>query len=164
MPDRTTLTAARLRELLHYDPDTGVFTWRVKRRGTASAGSIAGTVNDGYVKIKVDGVRWGAHRLAWFWMTGSAPADEIDHQNGDHCDNRWSNLRQGTHADNMQNQITAQADNRTGLLGVRRRGKRFGAEINANGVKRWLGAFGTAEEAHAAYVATKRELHPFGTL
>ena len=86
------LTAARLRELLHYDPDTGVFTWRV-RRGVASAGSVAGnTTKDGRVSIYVDNISYRAARLAWLYVYGEWPIKDVGYKNRDCRDTRIDNL------------------------------------------------------------------------
>lgn len=161
-----TLTAYRLRELLHYDKESGEFV-RIKRskdvgRGGGSVGKVAGGIDDqGYVRIMVDSVRHKAHRLAVLYMTGSMPADEVDHINGNRSDNRWVNLREATKAENMQNVRRAHANNSTGVLGVsfendRRKWK---AHICVNGRKRTIGRFTTQEAAHAAYLQAKRVMH-----
>src|SRR4029450_2313606 len=100
----TELTAERLRELLDYDPETGDFTWKVNRRCVRS-GSVAGNVNcvDGYCYIGVDARRYHAHRLAWLYIKGAWPNDQIDHINGNKADNRFANLRQATHSQNQAN-------------------------------------------------------------
>lgn len=161
---RNDLPAARVRELLHYDKATGRFTWLVSRPG-APAGSEAGTINNnGYRLIAVDGVRYRAHRLAWLWVKGVWPAGEIDHRNTKRSDNRWRNLRQATFEHNQQNRRRALRTNRLGLLGVSKAGCRFRATIFYGGKDRHLGTFDTAAEAHAAYVAAKRQHHPGCTL
>ena len=89
-----TLTAARLRELLQYDPETGVFTRLVKTSNGIKVGDVAGTADArGYILIRVDGWLHLAHRLAWLHMTCEWPKGMIDHINGVRDDNRWSNLR-----------------------------------------------------------------------
>ena len=95
------LTQKRLKELLHYDQDTGVFTGLVDRCFKASANKIAGSRYDsGYIYIAVDGKRYYAHRLAFYYMDGTFPPDQVDHINRAKDDNRWSNLR---HADSSIN-------------------------------------------------------------
>ena len=165
MPDPTLLTAEHLRSRLDYEPDTGIFTWRVKPSKNRHAGAVAGSFTDqGYIKIGIDKRDWRAHRLAWLWVTGEHPATEIDHINGIRYDNRFCNLRPGEHRLNLQNLRSAKTGNKSGFLGVTKKGARFMAAIKVDGRVHYLGTFDVAEVAHAAYVAAKRELHPYGTL
>jgi hypothetical protein len=91
------LTAERLRERLHYDAETGVFTRRVGS-GHAHAGDMAGSVHStGYVRIGIDGGKYTAHCLAWLYVHGVWPSDQIDHINRNRSDNRIANLRQRRH-------------------------------------------------------------------
>jgi hypothetical protein len=146
------LTQERLKELLHYDHEIGIFT-----RGGVAAGSS----RKGYVVIRADGKKYPAHHLAWLWMTGGLPSSEIDHRNGVKADNKWRNLRSSTRSLNLQNQRCSRADNRTGFLGVSRYVDRgFVARIKLNGESRYLGTFSDARSAHAAYLQEKRRLHP----
>lgn len=161
---RTDLTAARLREVLHYDKTTGRFTWLVHRHGLR-VGTEAGCINNnGYWLITVDGVKYRAHRLAWLYVTGKWPDGEIDHKNTKRADNRWRNLRPATFEHNQQNRRRAMKRNITGLLGVSERGCKFTANIHVAGRDIYLGTFDTAEAAHAAYVVAKRQHHPGCTL
>lgn len=159
--DRT-LTAERVRELLDYDPATGVLRWRVTYSSHARAGRVAGCVADGgYRFIRIDRTLYKAHRLAWLLTYGHWPPDGVDHRNGDTSDNRLLNLREATQAENTQNVLGARSDNSNGYRGVSRNHERWMAAIIVNGKRRYLGTFDTPEEAHAAYLAAKRELHPF---
>jgi len=99
------LSQARLRELLQYDPETGVFVWLQSRRATASRGSIAGSNHKSRHRIiRIDGVNFYAHRLAWIYVHGPIPDGMlIDHINGQRADNRIKNLRVVTHKGNMDN-------------------------------------------------------------
>jgi hypothetical protein len=97
-------------------------------------------------------------------MTGEWPAGEVDHIDGDRTNNKWSNLRDVPRLENAQNKRRANANNRTGLLGVSPDKKRFRAVITANGKRKTVGAFSSAEEAHDAYLAEKRRLHQGSTL
>jgi len=161
------LTAARLRELLRYDPDTGAFI-RLSARASSHIGKQAGCVNKtlGYVIISVEGVTYYGHRLAFLWMTGEWPQGQADHINGDRADNRWSNLRDVPKTVNVQNVHQARRHNASGLLGVRksRGGGRWDGMITVDKRQKYLGSFATPEEAHAAYVEAKRRLHPGCTL
>lgn len=112
------LTQERLKELLSYDPKTGVFVRR-RANGTAKAGDIAGTqMNTGYVTISVDGKgQFLAHRLAWFYVTGEWPENHTDHVNGCKSDNRFSNIRKATAQENSSN-TGPQVNNTSGVKGV----------------------------------------------
>lgn len=155
------LTQARLKALVRYEPETGVFTW-ISARGRGKSGEVAGTLlADGYTRIQLDRRQYLAHRLAVLYTTGELPPDDmdVDHINGNRGDNRFSNLRIVLPAVNRQNMRKAKANNKTGLLGVSQDGKRFRAHIWVDGANRHLGTFSTAEEAHAAYLIAKRQLH-----
>ena len=159
--------------LLDYDPLTGVFTW-LAPPGTRHdlIGSQAGNSRDNNgIVIKIDGVSYRAHRLAWFYMTGVWPQSLVDHRDGDPLNNRWSNLREASHQLNNQNQRASTSRNIwTHFLGVsmhRASGKyeaNIGISVNGKKRKKYLGLFDTDAEAHAAYVAAKRELHAGNTL
>lgn len=96
------LTAERLRELVHYEPSTGVFTRLVRLSNRAKLGPAAMALGtDGYLYLTVNGKRQAAHRLAWLYMTGEQPAHQVTHINDDRQDNRWSNLRHVTKAENL---------------------------------------------------------------
>lgn len=97
------------------------------------------------------------HRLAWLYMTGEWPTDEIDHRDRDPSNNRWSNLREATHKQNLSNQ-GIHSNNRLGIRGVEKHGKRFRAYLGVEGKKVILGWFDTAEEAGAARDAAGRDM------
>lgn len=151
---RIELTAERLREVLHYDPETGVFTWLVKTSNRVHVGRVAGTSHKiGYRMIAIDGHLYYAHRLTWFYMTGKWPNAALDHGNLDKDDNRFANLREATMSQNLAN-TRARSDNTSGLKGVgwdERRGK-WMARITTRGKRRHLGRFDCPAAAHLAYV------------
>ena len=153
------LTARLVHELLVYDPKTGVFWWREKR-GRVNAGDIAGTSNHDGVWIRINGRRYAAGRLAVLWMTGKFPSDEINHRDGDNTNNRWANLRSIDRSQKLYNR-GKQQNNSVGLKGVtyhKGRGK-FLAQIQAAGVRRFLGYFNNAEQAFRAYCRAARQMH-----
>lgn len=158
---KTELTAARLRELLHYDPETGLFTRIVAVTGRfGRVGRVCGSPDKkGHIYITVDCEKYAAHRLAWLYVHGVWPVEQIDHINRARDDNRIANLREATAKINTQNTSKPKNGNTTGYLGVSRLGKRFRAKISADGVLLQLGIYETPEQAHAAYIAAKRMLH-----
>lgn len=151
------LTQCQLKQLLHYDPDTGVFTWVVDLGpGRPNAGDVAGREqvkksSKKYRDICIRGKRYYAHRLAYLYMTGENPANEIDHINGNGVDNRWCNLRSVTTLENSQN-TRQRPDNTSGVTGVHRNkltGK-WEVFINSNRTRHYLGLFSDFFEAVCA--------------
>lgn len=161
------ITQDELKELLHYNPETGLFTW-AKTIGRAVAGRVAGRKNDhGYHEIGIQRRLHKAHRIAFLYMTGQIPSCQIDHINRVRHDNRWANLRVAplNQADNCQNR-NVRADNAIGLQGVHMvsgnlKVPKWAARICVNGKQIHIGCYLTPDEAHAAYLAKKKELHQF---
>jgi hypothetical protein len=160
------LSAERLRELFDYDPEVGDFVRKVTRKGRrARIGAIAGAdTGQGYIAISIGDYLYKSHRLAFLYMLGRWPLDEVDHINGVRNDNRWRNLREVTSAQNTHNQRAAHRNNSTGYLGVKFYGGSYRAAINFRGRRTYIGSFDTGEAAHAAYVKAKQELHESCTL
>lgn len=164
------LTADRLRALVRYDESTGRFSW-IPRTGRGAGWAKAdrepgGVTSQGYRSIRLDGRLYQAHRLAWLYVHGEWPQQQIDHVNGNRLDNRIENLRDVAPLLNQQNMRRARCDNETGVLGVtvdRRRGG-FKARIRAHGRILYLGNFGSIEQAQAVYVTAKRSLHEGATI
>jgi hypothetical protein len=152
------LTAERLRSLLDYNPLTGLFTRLVRTANCTKVGEVVGTVDaQGYIGIKIYGRRYKAHRLAWLYQTGKWPEDQVDHENLNRSDNKWSNLREATRSQNMHN-TPVQKNNKLGLKGVRsEKGGKFTARITINRMTRSLGTFTTVELAAAAYAKAANE-------
>lgn len=147
MAAKKILTAARLRERLRYDPDTGEF-YRFKK--LAQRFERVGSPHiQGYIRICVDYGEYLAHRLAWLYMTGGWPKREIDHINGNKTDNRWINLRDVTTHQNGWNK-GMMSTNTTGFTGVYygKNCKGWRAQYN----NKHLGVFVTKQEAYDAYL------------
>lgn len=156
------LTQSRLKELLAYDPATGVFTWRISGHGV-SVGKIAGCLAaTGYRRIRIDSRNYQSHRLAWLYMTGDWPAAEIDHINGVRDDNRLTNLREATRKENSQN-LGISPKNTSGFPGVHwnKQRRKWQAIIGKNGMRKHLGYFDTPDAAFDGYLAAKSEVHTF---
>jgi hypothetical protein len=147
------LSLEKLKENLHYDPETGIFT-RKKKTPSGPTGTIAGYKRKGgEINVRV-GKQYLAHRLAWFYMTGEWPKLLIDHKNGNPSDNRWCNLREATHSQNCQN---------TPHRGVswHKHYKKWGARSWCNGKSNHIGWYETEVEALEAYEQFKLANHPF---
>jgi hypothetical protein len=166
------LTQARLKSRLHYDPDTGIFTWlfmpREKftcdrlwnARNARFSGKGAGCLDTttGYFKTSIDGCLYYLHRLAYLYMEGSWPTDQIDHINQVRTDNRWTNLRPVTHQENLQN-TKRRSDSTTGVTGVcwHKAARKWSAQITLGGKSKHLGLYETIELAAAARTAAQME-------
>lgn len=154
------ITQSRLKQVLAYDLNTGVFT-RVARSGVI-AGTIAGTLKpDGYRQVRVDGRKHYAARLALLYVTGIYP-DFVDHINGDRDDNRFSNLRQATKVQNGQN-IALSKRNSSGYTGVswREASQKWLVRIMLERRSIHIGYAETAEQGYEMYLAAKRKYHDF---
>lgn len=121
--DTNTLTQEHLKEILHYNPDTGIFTWLIRIAPCIKIGKIAGhkhkqaNSNKIYIVIRIHGTGYLAHRLAFFYIDGKWPENEVDHEEGNGLDNKWNNLRSVTHAVNQKNRKKGQ-NNKSGVPGV----------------------------------------------
>lgn len=117
MQQNNRVTQDRLKNQLNYNPRTGDFTWQAARSGV-KLGSTAGAYTlNGYRNIQIDCERVMSHQLAWLYVYGRWPDDQIDHINGIRDDNRIENLRDVTHTENMHNQKRPK-NNRSGVVGV----------------------------------------------
>ena len=149
--DRNTLTQSEIQEKIHYNPETGIVTWKKTSRPDL-VGKRAGVIGvRGYRVLDIRGVKWMEHRLIFLWMTGAIPK-YVDHINRKKSDNRWCNLRETTKSQNGANMVER---NRYGVKGVYRikskYNERFAVSIKVNYKKIYLGSFDTLKEAKAAY-------------
>lgn len=165
----TNLTQEYLRKRLHYDPDTGMFTWKQRDVqpdntmgdrlfNTKFSGKRAGHVwtykksRTKYRSIHLAGKMYQEHRLAFLYMTGKFPPKGVDHKDGDGLNNRWGNLRPANQSENKANG-RLNSNNTTGFKGVTfyKATQRFQAQIYVRGKNIALGYFNTSEKAAIAY-------------
>lgn len=153
----TSLTSEKLRSLMSYDPLSGEFRWLADRAPDIKAGDLAGFKHSsGYWKIKVDGISYGAHRLAWLYVFGVLPK-EVDHENHIGSDNRLSNLSAVSHARNMRNKSLYKS-NKSGCAGVTwHKGRQaWRARIKSvSGKDTELGFYGDVKDAITARTAAQ---------
>lgn len=157
-----TLTQARLKQLLYYDPETGIFTWKVRTSNRVRLGDVAGTPDKkGYIIIGVDGTHYKAHVLAWLYVTGSYPSNLLDHRNRIKFDNSFTNLREATKSENGFNRDTP-VNNTSGVVGVSwsKVSNAWQARIHIRGKTTHLGLFVRFEDAVLA--RHEAELKLFG--
>lgn len=139
----------KLREILNYDPDTGVFTWITSNSQRRAGEAAEWITSQGYSHIMINGKTYKAHRLAWLYMTGRWPPDQIDHIKHD---NWWFNLREASRSPNAQNALPP-ASNTSGVKGVTWRNGKWEVGIRVRGKRYHVGHFDTLEAASAAYAA-----------
>jgi hypothetical protein len=150
-----------VRNALLYDQETGVFTWLVATSNRVRVGNVAGCVSrDGYRYVGIGGRQYPEHRLAWLCVTGEWPRDWVDHVNGIKTDNRWSNLRGATRAQNRRNSRRRRSG-KSGYKGVswHRSARKWQARIAVNHEEIFLGHFSSPEAAHNAYCKAAIQYH-----
>ena len=145
------ITAEQLRELLRFDPETGVFSWAKNWGGKRRGGPVGCLHPHGYVVIQVLGRQHPAHRLAWLHVHGAWPSSELDHINGVRDDNRVANLRVASGTQNNGNRRLTEK-NKSGFKGVRKKGKNWEASIGFGKEWFYIGMFKASEVAGAAYL------------
>lgn len=146
------LTRERLIDVLDYNKETGVFIWLKKLSARGAVGKIAGTTSYGYNAINIDGVRYFAHRLAWLYVYGQWPKQEIDHIDRNRRNNAISNLRDVSRIVNALNS-GERSDSSSGIKGVTfcKQRNNWQAQISLSGKNITLGRFDTLDEAAIAY-------------
>jgi hypothetical protein len=153
------LTPARLRELFKYDPETGLFTRRISVKGHPAGTIATRKMSAGYIEIGVDGRKYLAHRLAFLFVNGNWPPEQVDHINRQRTDNRWANLRLASISENHANKAASPA-NKSGFKGVcwRPKQRKWTAQIKKHRRIYHLGCFDSPSAAHQAYIDAASEL------
>lgn len=148
-----------IREFLHYDPDSGIFTW-TKHHFSNLVGKRAGRIaKSGYRQISINDKLYYEHRLAFLYMTGRWP-ENSDHKDLNRANNKWENLREANYTQNNQN-IAVRKNNKLGLKGVSLIAKngKYKAQIRINKIVKVIGVYDTPEEAALAYSNKAKEVH-----
>lgn len=157
------LSQERLKEILDYDPNSGVFTWKVSRGAVVSVGDKAGSVRPtGHVAIVIDRKPYLAHRLAWFFTHGTWPNGDIEHVDGNYQNNAIANLRDQPVSKrhtrrNPTTKTRAYSSSKSGYRGVYSFAGKWRAQITINGKIISLGMFDTPEAANEALKAYRRD-------
>ena len=154
------LTQERLKELVHYDPETGIFTRKVKLNNSTPLGEITNNLFKGYLRFRVCGEYYLAHRLAWLYMTGDWPKEYIDHINCVRDDNRWENLREANRSQNNSN-VKPRKNSLSKYKGVswHKKNASWRARISVNNNSIALGYFSSELEAAKAYNEAAKKYH-----
>lgn len=144
------LTEKYIKSILHYEKETGDWTWLVQKSNRIKPGQLAGALSGGYWIISVDFKRIRSHRLAFLYVTGEWPKNDVDHINGNKLDNRWCNLREATDKQNQANR-KLNKDNKTGYKGVKYKRNRWEVTLGLDGKKVYFGRYKTLRKAVEAY-------------
>ena len=158
VPQRPELTAEYLRSILSYDPETGIFTRKVRTSTRVKVGDVAGSADGiGYLRIRLQSRKYKAHRLAWLYTYGEWPKDQIDHINRNRSDNRIANLREVTNKQNGQNR-SKPSSNTSGYQGVHwnKQSSKWQVKIKHNCKDIHLGYFAYLEEAISTRKAAEK--------
>ena len=149
----------RLKELIHYDPSTGKWTWLDGRNNAVCIGSEAGYVRKNkYRKIKIEGKVYSSSRLAFLYMTGKWPTKEVDHIDRNPSNDCWNNLREADRTQNNTNKGKYKT-NSSGVKGIhwRKQSDKWHAQIQVDKKKIHLGLFDDIEDAIQARKQAEQE-------
>ena len=156
------LTIERLREVLNYDPITGIFTWKKSVSNRIKVGEVAGHPKCGggrYHGIRIDSRLYLAHRLAWFYVHGKWPSDLVDHKDRNGLNNAIDNLREASQSHNLANSVRIKSRSMTGIRNVYRRGSKFFVSLSFAGKAHYGGSFKTLEAAALAASDLASKIH-----
>ena len=153
------LTQDRLKTVLDYNPETGIWIWKL-HYFIRLVGERAGRrTTAGYRQIQIDGKLYYEHRLAFLYMLGRWPKEHVDHINGIKNKNEWTNLREATRTENQYNKSYAKK-NKLKIKGVHLNiNGKYVAQLRINKEVFVIGRFDTLEEATKAYELKAKEVH-----
>jgi len=160
------ITQKRLKEVLNYNTETGIFTRLISTTIAVKVGDIAGRIKkNGYSEIMVDSKRYPSHRLAWLYVYGEMPKNEIDHIDGNPRNNSINNLRECNRFEQHQNRASSKSGS-SKYLGVywHKTSNKWAAQIRSNKKSFHLGFFETEESAFNAYCSAKKLFHTFNPI
>ena len=160
---RENFSSDELKRIVNYDPETGIFIRKIQSGPNVKVGDVAGTLHkSGYINICILGKYYKAHRLAWLYMTGEWPKDQIDHIDGNPSNNKWKNLREADWYLNSTNR-RKRSDNTSGITGVcfRKNSKTWRVRISVNKERKCIGYF---KDFNAAVEARKEAEKEYGYL
>lgn len=145
------LTQSYLKSILDYNHEAGIFTWKVSNNRKIRIGDVAGCVYNGYIRIKINNKKYQAHRLAWLYVHGKFPPEQIDHINHNRADNRIANLRSVSHQENHRNQSKTN-NNTSGFVGINwhKQRNKWRAFITVDQKHIYLGLFTDINDAISA--------------
>jgi len=157
------ITYEEIKDLIEYDPNTGLLQWKIRKRGRCKKGWFTGTIlisKDGkkYYRIQVEHKKYLVSRVAYLLMMKEWPRDEIDHKNGDSLDNSWNNLRAAIPSQNSKNK-NVYRNNILGVKGVCKYRNKYKAQIMIGGAVQYLGLYNTVEEASYVYETAAKAYH-----
>ena len=156
------LTAEFLRSVLDYNPETGVFTWKVDIGQRGKKGAIAGNIHpSGYRFIRVAGRHYRAYRLAWLFYYGEWPKGPLDHKDRNRANNVISNLRECTRSENAHNSTKCWGSSEYRGVSWQKSRNKWKAQISVNNKVIYLGLFDNELEAANVYREAKEKYHPF---
>jgi hypothetical protein len=152
------ITQEYLKSILDYNPDTGIFTWKVNKSKRSNIGDIAGWLDGGYTKLEINNKPYKAHRLAWLYVYGEMPKNLIDHVNNDRSDNKISNLREATYQQNSENYKTPKT-NKSGVKNVSwyKQLNKWVVSIGIKGKKKTIGYFDDLEFAELVAIEARNK-------
>ena len=157
------ITQAMLKAVAIYDPNTGLFTRRVNA-SKAKAGTVMNhSRKDGYQTISLFGEKQLAHRMAWLYVHGTYPTNDLDHIDGNPTNNSFSNLREATRTENLQNMRHPRKNRSSPVNGVKwskKRGK-YCVQVVVDRKSYWGGYHESLDDAIEVLLELKEKHHPF---